>query len=92
MTHLCVTCGTQFPPADHSPERCPICEDERQFVGLQGQQWTTLDKLRQTHRNSLYQGGRELGNNDLAGIWDRTAGTACANRQRQHSLGLREPD
>jgi hypothetical protein len=28
MTHLGVTCGTQS--SDHPPERCPICEDERQ--------------------------------------------------------------
>jgi hypothetical protein len=57
MTHLCVTCGTQFPPADHAPTHCPICEDERQFVGLQGQQWITLEQLRRTHRNTLFQEG-----------------------------------
>jgi hypothetical protein len=61
MTHLCVTCGTQYPPADNQPEHCPICEDERQYVGLQGQQWITLEKLQQTHRNSLFQEGN--------GIW-----------------------
>jgi len=61
MTHLCVTCGTQYPPADQPPEHCPICEDERQFVGLQGQQWITLEKLQQTHRNTLFQEGE--------GVW-----------------------
>ena len=61
MTCLCVTCGTQFSPADHPPERCPICQDERQFVGLQGQQWTTLEKLQKSHRNTIYQEGE--------GIW-----------------------
>jgi len=61
MTYLCVTCGTQFSPADHPPERCPICQDERQFVGLQGQQWTTLEKLQKSHRNTIYQEGE--------GIW-----------------------
>jgi hypothetical protein len=61
MTHLCVTCGTQFPPADHPPQRCPICEDDRQFVGLQGQQWITLEQLQRTHRNTLHQEGE--------GIW-----------------------
>jgi hypothetical protein len=55
MIYLCVTCGTQFPPADRLPERCPICEDERQFVGLQGQQWIAFDKLQKTHRNSFHQ-------------------------------------
>jgi glyoxylase-like metal-dependent hydrolase (beta-lactamase superfamily II) len=28
------------------PERCVICEDERQYVGWGGQQWATLDELR----------------------------------------------
>jgi hypothetical protein len=28
------------------PERCAICEDERQYVGLDGQKWTTLNDLR----------------------------------------------
>lgn len=61
MTYLCVTCGTQFTPADHPPEHCPICQDERQFVGLQGQQWTTLESLQKSHRNTIYQEGE--------GIW-----------------------
>ncbi|MFZ3263019.1 MAG: hypothetical protein WA172_03395 [Terriglobales bacterium] len=59
MTHLCVTSGTQFAPADHPRQHCPICEDERQFVGLQGQQWITLEKLQQTHRNTFFQEGEE---------------------------------
>lgn len=61
MTHLCVTCGTQFPADDRPPQHCPICEDERQFVGLQGQQWITLEKLQKTHRNTFFQEGE--------GIW-----------------------
>jgi hypothetical protein len=61
MTHLCVTCGTQFPSAERPPEHCPICEDERQFVGVYGQQWITLEKLQRTHRNTLFQEGQ--------GIW-----------------------
>jgi glyoxylase-like metal-dependent hydrolase (beta-lactamase superfamily II) len=43
--YLCVTCGTQFSPTDEPPAHCPICEDERQYVGHNGQQWTTLDDL-----------------------------------------------
>jgi len=48
---LCATCGTQFPPAPNPPARCPICEDDRQYVGHAGQQWTTLAELRKTHAN-----------------------------------------
>jgi len=57
MTHLCVTCGTQYPPGDHPPQHCPICEDERQYVGLEGQQWVLLEKLQKTHRNTSFQEG-----------------------------------
>ena len=28
------------------PEGCAICQDERQFVGLDGQEWTTFEDLR----------------------------------------------
>ncbi len=48
---ICVTCGTQFAETARPPERCPICEDERQYVNPGGQQWTTLEALRSTHRN-----------------------------------------
>lgn len=48
--YLCVTCGTQYPESDGPPKGCPICEDERQYVGPDGQEWTTLDRLRSTHK------------------------------------------
>ncbi len=51
--YICQTCGTQFPPAAHPPSSCPICEDERQYVGWQGQQWTTLEALQQNHHNVI---------------------------------------
>jgi hypothetical protein len=60
VTHLCVTCGTQFPSADNPPSHCPICADERQFVALQGQQWITQEQLQRTHRNALYQEGEDI--------------------------------
>jgi glyoxylase-like metal-dependent hydrolase (beta-lactamase superfamily II) len=51
---ICTTCGTQFTPGEEPPARCPICEDERQYVGYGGQQWTTLDRLR-AERQTLIQ-------------------------------------
>ena len=51
--YTCVTCGTQYAPADGPPPSCPICLDERQFVGLEGQQWTTSAQLARTHRNRV---------------------------------------
>jgi glyoxylase-like metal-dependent hydrolase (beta-lactamase superfamily II) len=50
---LCVTCGTQFAPAALPPPECPLCLDPRQFVGFDGQQWTTLEQLRREHRNTV---------------------------------------
>jgi glyoxylase-like metal-dependent hydrolase (beta-lactamase superfamily II) len=43
--YICVTCGVQYAESDAPPSKCPICEDERQYVGWQGQQWTTLPEM-----------------------------------------------
>jgi hypothetical protein len=58
QAHLCVTCGTQFSPSSAPPPECPICADSRQFIGFDGQQWTTLEELREglhntSHRNTI---------------------------------------
>lgn len=54
MTHfMCKTCGTQFAASERAPAQCAICEDERQYVGWQGQQWTTLDDLQADHHNII---------------------------------------
>ena len=50
---LCKTCGTQFPEADAPPAECPICEDERQYVPAEGQQWVTYDEVRAKHRADI---------------------------------------
>ncbi len=47
--YICITCGTQHAASDQPPPRCAICEDERQFVNWGGQQWTTLERLRERH-------------------------------------------
>jgi hypothetical protein len=52
---ICMTCGTQFAPSEKAPPRCPVCEDERQYVGPGGQSWTTLSALTARHRNSFRQ-------------------------------------
>jgi glyoxylase-like metal-dependent hydrolase (beta-lactamase superfamily II) len=53
---ICKTCGVQYAPTDGPPARCPICEDERQYVGWNGQQWTTLEQLRAEGRqNHFYE-------------------------------------
>lgn len=50
---VCVACGAHFPAAATQPASCPICEDDRQYVGHGGQAWTTLDALRQDHANAI---------------------------------------
>jgi hypothetical protein len=50
---VCATCGTQFAPSAEPPEGCPICLDERQYVGREGQRWTTLAELRAGHRSEV---------------------------------------
>jgi hypothetical protein len=78
---ICVTCGTQFPPAETPPASCPICEDERQYVPASGQCWTTLEKLRQSHFNAWRQYEP-----DLLGI-----GTTPGFAIGQRALLLRHP-
>ena len=49
--YICRACGTSFPDGDSPPARCPICEDERQFVPGSGQAWTTGEDLAMGHAN-----------------------------------------
>jgi glyoxylase-like metal-dependent hydrolase (beta-lactamase superfamily II) len=54
MPHfICTTCGTQYANTPEPPATCAICNDDRQYTKITGQQWTTSEKLRVTHRNSL---------------------------------------
>jgi hypothetical protein len=50
---ICVTCGTQYAPSAMPPETCPICQDERQYVGWSGQHWTHLEEMRGSYRVQL---------------------------------------
>lgn len=51
MTHfMCVQCGVQFAESGAPPASCPICEDERQYVRLAGQAWTTMEELGRDHQ------------------------------------------
>lgn len=42
---LCATCGVEYEPSQTPPAVCAICEDERQYVPVTGQAWTTIDQL-----------------------------------------------
>ncbi len=55
VSYLCRTCGVQYAPSESPPEQCPICEDERQYVGWNGQQWTTLAELSAEGRQNTFE-------------------------------------
>ena len=42
---ICETCGTQYAEMPTPPAHCPVCEDERQYVGWNGQTWTAHEAL-----------------------------------------------
>lgn len=49
--YICETCGIQFEASENEPEYCPVCVDERQYVGWDGQKWATLDSLQKNYKN-----------------------------------------
>ena len=52
---MCTTCGTQFAQSQEPPKECPICLDPRQYVGHDGQQWTTQRTLSTEGRHNTIQ-------------------------------------
>jgi glyoxylase-like metal-dependent hydrolase (beta-lactamase superfamily II) len=50
---LCKTCGTQFPESDAPPSACPICDDDRQYVPAEGQQWVTYEEVCKKHHAEI---------------------------------------
>lgn len=50
---ICKTCAAEYPAAPTPPLACPICEDERQWVPKDGQQWVRADTLPKSHTNRI---------------------------------------
>jgi len=46
---ICLTCGVQYPDTGEPPDGCAICLDERQYVGWDGQRWTTMPEIAGDH-------------------------------------------
>jgi glyoxylase-like metal-dependent hydrolase (beta-lactamase superfamily II) len=59
--YICETCGTQHADTPSPPARCCVCEDERQYVGWQGQRWTTHEELAQRCSLRIADDGGLLG-------------------------------
>ena len=44
--YICETCGVEYAASDGPPASCIVCEDERQYIGLNGQRWTTAGRMK----------------------------------------------
>src|SRR4051795_10230393 len=78
---ICATCGVQYPDTDQPPPGCPICSDERQYVGWDGQQWTTMPELARDHANEMREEEPDLiglGVSPSFGIGQRALGSTEA--------------
>ena len=51
--YICVTCGVQQDASEAAPGHCAICEDERQYIGHQGQHWTTIPEMKKSYKNRI---------------------------------------
>jgi len=58
---ICTACGIQYEPSAEPPDRCRICSDERQYVPVSGQGWTTLKRLRRSHMAAIRSDSGLLG-------------------------------
>jgi hypothetical protein len=71
---ICVTCGVGYPDTPDPPDACPICLDERQYVGHAGQRWLAPGALSDRHRadvRELEPGLTGLGMNPSFAIGQR---------------------
>ncbi len=51
--YICVTCGVQYGETETPPAHCIICEDERQYIGKNGQRWTTSPEMQKHYHNRV---------------------------------------
>lgn len=59
--YICQTCGTQYAESTAPPAECPVCLDDRQYVGWAGQRWTTHDEIARKHQARIEMDGDLLG-------------------------------
>jgi hypothetical protein len=53
---VCRTCGLQYTATETPPDKCKTCLDERQYVGADGQEWTTIEGLvEEGHHNKIQE-------------------------------------
>jgi glyoxylase-like metal-dependent hydrolase (beta-lactamase superfamily II) len=49
LNYICTTCGVQYSKSKEVPSKCTICSEERQYIKLSGQEWTTLEKMKESN-------------------------------------------
>jgi hypothetical protein len=54
-----MTCGAQHGASEGPPARCRICDDERQYIGWAGQQWTTLEGMKAAGHSNVIREVRD---------------------------------
>ncbi len=52
---ICDTCGVQFSDSTQPPSACPVCEDDRQYIGPSGQKWTSLQEMQGKFHNKHFK-------------------------------------
>ena len=61
MKHIiCETCGTQYREEVEVIGLCAICNDDRQYIGDNGQRWTDLGELKKNHHVRISQVNERL--------------------------------
>ncbi len=60
LRYICKQCGVQFGESHTPPQHCPICEDERQYINWNGQQWTTIEELQVKYKNLVKAEGPQI--------------------------------
>ncbi len=57
---ICETCGSQYKEEVKLTGECPICNDDRQYIGDNGQRWTDMAELKDGHTNQISQVNERL--------------------------------
>jgi hypothetical protein len=88
---ICATCGTHFQPSDTPPAVCPICADDRQYIGWDGQAWTTHDAIAETHQARIEFDGDLLGIGVTPTFGIPQRALYVPHRRREHPVGNHHP-
>lgn len=60
-TWLCKACATQYGPSEQPPGACAICEDPRQYIPAEGQEWLRWDAFVSDYRGVIRDDNGILG-------------------------------